>query len=60
MKDRRRLSLDVEVDSDPPVGAVSDEEGRSIGFTGWLGLATALNRVLHRDEPEPGDEPVDP
>jgi hypothetical protein len=49
--DRRHLLLEVEPDADPPVGSLSDEQGTSIGFTGWLGLASALNRVLHPRRP---------
>ena len=45
--DRRHLSLELERDTDPPVGSLSDEHGTSISFTGWLGLASALDRVLH-------------
>jgi hypothetical protein len=43
---RRRLSLEIEPDSDPLVGALRDEHGESIAFSGWLGLANAIDRAL--------------
>ena len=46
MSIRRRLSLEVEPDTDPPVGSLRDERGEAIPFNGWLGLASALDRAL--------------
>ena len=46
MSIRRRLSLEVELDTDPPVGSLRDERGEAIPFNGWLGLASALDRAL--------------
>jgi hypothetical protein len=43
---RRRLSLEVEPDTEPPVGSLRDERGEAIAFSGWLGLASALDRAL--------------
>ena len=51
MSIRRRLSLEVEPDTDPPVGSLHDERGEAIAFSGWLGLASALDRALR---PAPG------
>ena len=43
---RRRLSLEVEPDTNPPVGSLRAERGEAIPFNGWLGLASALDRAL--------------
>ena len=52
---RRRFTLEVEVHTDPPVGSLCNEQGTSIAFTGWLGLASALERFIAIDSQEVPD-----
>jgi hypothetical protein len=49
----RHLLLDLDPESDPIVGALSNERGARYAFTGWLGFASALEKAM-------GPEPVDP
>jgi hypothetical protein len=56
--DRLQLSLEIDRDADPPVGSLSDEHGTSISFTGWLGLASALDRALHQSPDPPRQHPA--
>jgi hypothetical protein len=44
-RDRLRLTLELEVGSEPIVGSLSTD-GRRYDFSGWLGLATALERAI--------------
>ncbi|HEV3230414.1 MAG TPA: hypothetical protein VGY97_13140 [Solirubrobacteraceae bacterium] len=44
---RRKLELELDADADPIAGSVSDEQGATHSFTGWLGLASALHKVLN-------------
>jgi hypothetical protein len=53
--DSRRLELEIDADSDPISGRLGD--GRhDWEFTGWLGLATALQSALGTED----DDPVGP
>jgi hypothetical protein len=49
----KRLTLELDCDSDPIGGRMLEEGGTSRPFVGWLGLASALGSVLV--EPPPGD-----
>jgi hypothetical protein len=40
----KRISLEIE-DGRVPCGRVLDETGRSVEFSGWVGLAAAIDRV---------------
>jgi hypothetical protein len=44
-RDRLRLTLELEVGSEPIVGSLR-ADGRRYDFSGWLGLATALERAI--------------
>jgi hypothetical protein len=49
--DRTRvLTLEIETDSDPIAGIVSEGEAPGQPFVGWLGLARALELALERSE----------
>lgn len=43
--DRLRLMLELEVGSDPIVGSLQ-AHGRRIDFSGWVGLATAIEQAI--------------
>jgi hypothetical protein len=47
------LTLDLDPESDPISGELSDERGARYAFTGWLGFVSALGKAM-------GPEPVDP
>ena len=57
---RLRLSMELERDSDPIAGYVSDASGRGWTFIGWVDLTNALEEALaanrSRDD-RSGDEP---
>lgn len=40
-----RLTLELELDSEPIRGSLTGERGDRLGFVGWLGLAAALQRA---------------
>ena len=46
-----RLSLEVEPDSEPISGRLSDASGAERPFTGWLDLAAALEAMLSPGDP---------
>ena len=50
---RRVLTLEIDADSDPIAGRVSEGGAPADPFFGWLGLARALERALERAEPPP-------
>jgi hypothetical protein len=49
----RRLSIELEHWSTRPIGHLSDEAGRTVGFDGWVSLAAALESIC---EPEAHEE----
>jgi hypothetical protein len=51
----RVLTLEIDTDSDPIAGRLSEGEAPSRQFVGWLGLARALELALEPGEPAPGD-----
>jgi hypothetical protein len=48
------LTLEIDADSDPIAGRVSERGARGQPFVGWLGLARALELVLEPAERAPG------
>jgi hypothetical protein len=38
--------LELDVEADPIAGRLRDHDGEAFDFTGWLGLASALERLL--------------
>jgi hypothetical protein len=42
----RKLTLELAAERITIAGRVSDERGTSIEFSGWVGLASALERAL--------------
>ncbi len=46
MSPTRVCTLEVEIDSDPISGRVSDDQGLDLPFSGWLGLAAAIGRLV--------------
>jgi len=46
----RSCRLEVDIDSDPIAGRLADDHGMQISFSGWLGLAAALERLVHSGE----------
>jgi hypothetical protein len=53
----RVLRLEIETDSDPIAGRLSEGGAPGREFVGWLGLARALELALQRAEPAPGAGP---
>ena len=49
----RVLTLEIDADSDPIAGRVSEGGAPAEPFFGWLGLARALERALEHAEPPP-------
>jgi hypothetical protein len=49
----RVLTLEIDSDSDPIAGRLSEAGAPGQQFVGWLGLARALELVLERAEPAP-------
>ena len=49
----RVLTLEIDADSDPIAGRVSEDGAPAEPFFGWLGLARALERALEHAEPPP-------
>lgn len=58
--ERVRLTLEIERGSDPIVGRVRDLCGRSVEFSGWLGLASALEGALTVERGDPSSPPAGP
>jgi hypothetical protein len=59
---RTQLVLELDTGSTPMSGCLQDPHGRSVEFSGWLGLAAALEEVLRATNPlpspwEPGATP---
>ncbi len=51
----RTVTLEVDPTSDPIQGTMRDEHGAERSFSGWVGLATALEHALDlRPPPAPG------
>ena len=44
--DRIQLTLAIDPVSDPITGALGDDRGQSVEFSGWLGFAAALEQLL--------------
>ena len=53
----RVLTLEIDSDSDPIAGRLSEGGARGQPFVGWLGLARALEHVLEPAEPASGAGP---
>jgi hypothetical protein len=51
----RSLVLEIESDTDPVSGWLSDERGARRRFSGWLGLAAALETVIDDAPASPSD-----
>jgi hypothetical protein len=54
---RRSLTLEIEPDEthrDSIAGRLSDEAGVRTEFTGWIGLAAAIDDALHAPAPRAG------
>ena len=49
----RTLTLEVDANSNPIQGIARDELGEERPFSGWVGLATALEHALERRVEEP-------
>jgi hypothetical protein len=50
----QRLTLEVERRAESIAGRLSDDQGMTLPFSGWLGFASALQQALDRpaaDEP---------
>jgi hypothetical protein len=52
-----RAKLDIDLAASPIEGVLTDDDGRETRFTGWLGLAAALEDLQAAAvcEPEPSD-----
>ena len=44
--DRVQLTLAIDPASDPITGALRDDRGQTVEFSGWLGFAAALEELL--------------
>ncbi len=55
----RTLTLEVDANSDPIQGIARDELGDERPFSGWVGLATALEHALERRVEEPAPRSLD-
>ena len=51
----RTLTLEIEVDSDPISGRLTERGTSGRSFVGWLGLARALELVLGTGERDSSD-----
>jgi hypothetical protein len=52
---RRVLTLEIDTDTDPIAGRLSERGAPGREFVGWLGLARALELALEPREPAPED-----
>jgi hypothetical protein len=62
--ERLRLQLELDRKSDPIEGRLTTQQGRTITFTGWLELMSALEHAREfetcpRDEDDPPSQPQD-
>ena len=48
-----RFSLELDPEQEPIAGSLTDEDGTTASFTGWLGLARLVERALRRTRGEP-------
>ena len=48
---RHEFRLEIERGSDPIAGSLSAQDGAGLAFAGWLGLASALERMLNVNRP---------
>ncbi len=55
----RSLILEIDSEIDPVSGWLSDERGERRRFSGWLGLAAALETVIDDVPAHQPDEPED-
>jgi hypothetical protein len=46
----RTYTLELDAAADPIAGSLRDERGDDVDFVGWLGLASALERLLSEEE----------
>ena len=53
MKQQRHVTLELEIDTAPIAGRLRDEQGSCVQFSGWLELASALERLLRLSNGEP-------
>jgi hypothetical protein len=49
----RRLALRIDLEADPISGSVGEEAGAQHRFSGWIGLAAALEAIRAELAPEP-------
>ena len=52
MATETQVTLDLEVGSEPIAGRLSDDDGTTVAFVGWLELAAALERAIRTREDE--------
>jgi len=57
----RRVTIDFDVGSDPIAGEIGESDGQTHPFSGWLGLAGALEHVLELhgqppEQPQPAED----
>lgn len=50
-RNTRTVTLEVDPTSDPIQGIARDERGAERSFSGWVGLAAALEHALELDSP---------
>jgi len=48
----RRYTLELDAEREPIAGSLTDEDGKSTSFNGWLGLARLLERARGHAEVE--------
>jgi hypothetical protein len=53
---RAQVTLDIERDSEPISGSMSDRNGASQSFSGWIELVSLLQAVATTRAPQP-DQP---
>lgn len=56
--DRVQLTLAIDPASDPITGALGDDRGESVEFSGWLGFASALEELLSAPRPAAAAPPA--
>lgn len=56
----REYVLELDLDSDPISGRLRDDAGEALDFTGWLGLASALERMVAAAGADSEGEPATP
>ncbi|HEY2656521.1 MAG TPA: hypothetical protein VGI55_12080 [Solirubrobacteraceae bacterium] len=55
---RQRFILELAPSAEPIAGSLTDERGTTVSFTGWLELASALERVS-QCSPERARDPAE-